>query len=187
MGVSAVPLTERPGRRRGRPRKRRVTRECAAMQTGRLGGRFGTEAVGFLRGLAKATAREAPVELRAAARRAHFHRWTGLIAGRRKVARCPELTRGGPQRLVVLAAEVEGADGATSASSSSAPCSGSTSSAPHHPCAPQQPRSGRAAGGVCCRLPCSASSALGVWSMLPLPRAPDTLPLGDVLDLLTLR
>ena len=28
-----------------------------------------------------------------------------------------------------------------------------------------------------------ASSALGVWTMPPLPRAPDALPLGDVLDL----
>ena len=31
-----------------------------------------------------------------------------VVARRRKVARCPELTRGGPQRLVVLAAEVRG-------------------------------------------------------------------------------
>ena len=28
-----------------------------------------------------------------------------------------------------------------------------------------------------------ASSALGVWTMTPLPGAPDALPLGDVLDL----
>ena len=28
-----------------------------------------------------------------------------------------------------------------------------------------------------------ASSALGVWTMPPLPGAPDALPLGDVLDL----
>ena len=47
-----------------------------------------------------------------------------VAARRRKVARYPELTRGGPQRLVVLAAEV-GAAGTTSASSwnpTPAPC-----------------------------------------------------------------
>ena len=66
-------------------RKQRVTypelanaRRCKLVVIGlEVGGRFGAEAVGFLRGLAKAKAREAPAQLRAAARRAHFHRWTG--------------------------------------------------------------------------------------------------------------
>ena len=69
-------------------RKRRVTypelanaRRCKLVVVGlEVGGRFGAEAIGFLRGLAKAKAREAPAQLRAAAQRAHFHRWTGLIA-----------------------------------------------------------------------------------------------------------
>ena len=39
------------------------------------------------------------------------------------------------------------------------PYSGFVSNVPHHPCAPLQPRAGRAAGGVsCCRLPCSEPS-----------------------------
>ena len=69
-----------------------------------------------------------------------------VTARRRKVARYPELTRGGPQRLVVLAAEVGG----------------------RWSVALQR---------------AVASSALGVWTMPPLPGAPDTLPLSDVLDL----
>ena len=86
-----------------------------------------------------------------------------VAARRRKVARYLELTRGGPRRPVVLAAAIP----------------------PHPAPAPRPARTTtlahrRGAGGVCRAV---ASSAIGVCSMLPLPGAPDTLPLGDVLDL----
>ena len=104
--------------------------------------------------LCAATQRSSPPSLALAAPSPVPMRGRGSRSSRRAD---PELTRGGPQRLVVLA-EKSGAVGATSASSSSVPYSGSVSNAPHHPCAPLQPRAGRAAGGVCCRLPCSEPS-----------------------------
>ena len=81
-----------------------------------------------------------------------------VAARRRKVARYPELTRGGPQRLVVRSPRCRSRGRWNDECQQLEPYSGSVSNAPHHPCAPLQPRAGRAAGGVCCRLPCSAPS-----------------------------
>ena len=80
-----------------------------------------------------------------------------VAARRRKVARCPQLTRGGPQQLVVLAAEVGGRC-SNECQQFLRTYSGFVSNAPHHPRAPPQARAGGAAGGVCCRLPCSEPS-----------------------------
>ena len=73
-------------------------------------------------------------------------------------ARYPELTRGGPQRLVVLAAVRSGAAGTTSASSPFASCSGFASSAPNPSCVRPRHRAGPAVGGASCPSPCNALS-----------------------------
>ena len=101
---------------------------------------------------------------------------------RRKVARHPELTRGGPQRLVVLAAEVGGRWSDECQQFLRTLLRLRVQRAP-------PPLRASAARGWARRwwsVPLQstvASSALGVWTMPPLPGAPDALPLGDVLDL----
>ena len=72
-----------------------------------------------------------------------------VTARRRKVARSPELTRGRPQRLVL------GGRWSDECQQFLRTLLRLGASAPRHPCGPQPPRAGRAAGGVCCRLPCS--------------------------------
>ena len=103
-----------------------------------------------------------------------------VAARRRKVARYPELTRGEPQRLIVLTAQV-GGRWSDECQQFLRTYSGSVSKAPHYPCAPLQPRAGRAAGGVCCRLPCSEPSPAPHLESGPYRRC--LVPLGDVLDL----
>ena len=104
---------------------------------------------------------------------------------RRKVARYPELTRGGPQRLVVLAAEVGGRWSDECQQFLRTLLRLRVQRAP-------PPLRASAAQGWARRWwsvlsvalqRAVASSALGVWTMPPLPGAPDALPLGDVLDL----
>ena len=106
---------------------------------------------------------------------------------RRKVARYPELTRGGPQRLVVLAAEVGGRWSDECQQFLRTLLRLRVQRAP-------PPLRASAAQGWARRWwsvlsvalqRAVASSALGVWTMPPLPGAPDALPLGDVLDLAT--
>ena len=108
-----------------------------------------------------------------------------VAARRRKVARCPELTRGGPQRLVVLAAEVGGRWSDECQQFLRTLLRLRVQRAP-------PPLRASAAQGWARRWwsvlsvalqRAVASSALGVWTMPPLPGAPDALPLGDVLDL----
>ncbi|CAE7567426.1 unnamed protein product [Symbiodinium necroappetens] len=105
-------------------------------------------------------------------------------ARRRKVARYPELTRGGPQRLVVLAADVGGWNDQ---------CQQFLRILLRLPVqrAPPPLRASAAQGWArrwwsvlsVALQRAVACSALGVWSMPPLPGAQDALPLGDVLDL----
>ena len=108
-----------------------------------------------------------------------------VAARRRKVARYPELTRGGPQRLVVLAAEVGGRWSDECQQFLRTLLRLRVQRAP-------PPLRAAAAQGWARRWwsvlsvalqRAVASSALGVWTMPPLPGAPDALPLGDVLDL----
>ena len=70
-----------------RRRKERKYRELLQERRCRLvvvalevGGRWGEEAVTFVRLLAKAKARAAPELLRPAVTAAYFHRWTGLLS-----------------------------------------------------------------------------------------------------------
>ena len=101
---------------------------------------------------------------------------------RRKVARHPELIRGGPQRLVVLAAEVGGRWSDECQQFLRTLLRLRVQRAP-------PPLRASAARGWARRwwsVPLQrtvANSAFGVWTMPPLPGAPDALPLGDVLDL----
>ena len=58
-----------------------VARRCKLVVLAlEVGGRFGPEAVAFLRQLARARARESPALLRPAVQRASLHRWTGMLA-----------------------------------------------------------------------------------------------------------
>ena len=58
-----------------------VARRCKLVVIAlEVGGRFGPEAVAFLRQLARARARESPARLRPAVQRASLHRWTGMLA-----------------------------------------------------------------------------------------------------------
>ena len=57
-----------------------VARRCKLVVLAlEVGGRFGPEAVDFLRQLARARARESPARLRPAVQRASLHRWTGML------------------------------------------------------------------------------------------------------------
>ena len=57
------------------------SRRCRLVVLGlEVGGRWSEEALTFVRLLARTRARSAPQRLRASARAAHLHRWTGLAA-----------------------------------------------------------------------------------------------------------
>ena len=82
--------------REARARKERKYRELLSSRRCRLivvameaGGRWSEEAMVFVRLLATAKARSAPVLLRGAARTAYFHRWTTLltVSAQRALAR----------------------------------------------------------------------------------------------------
>ena len=94
-----------------------------------------------------------------------------LAAARRRKAACyPELRQGDPQKLVVLAAEIGGrwSDECRQFLRQLLRLTGMGASLVGLPVVALQ----RAV----------ASSVLGVWTMPPLPGAPDGVPLGDVLD-----
>ena len=58
-----------------------AARRCQLLVLGvEVGGRIGQEALGFVRQLVNAKARGVPARLCAAARQAHIHRWTGMLA-----------------------------------------------------------------------------------------------------------
>ena len=92
-------------------------------------------------------------------------------APRRKLARYPDLARGGPHRLCVLAAEIGGHLASTPRS--------------RHVARSSRAGLGKALVGVSCgccpRAVCSA--ALGVWTMPSLPNAEGDLPIAEVLHL----
>ena len=103
----------------------------------------------------------------------------------RKVTRYPELTRGEPQGLVVFAAKVEGRWCDDCQQFLRTLLRLRVHRAPP-PCAPLQPRVGRAAGGVCCRLPCREPSPAPRLKSGPCRRClvgQTRSRLGDVLDL----
>ena len=108
-----------------------------------------------------------------------------VAARRRKVARYPELTRGGPQRLVVRTAEVGGhwSDACQQFLRTLLRLRVQRASPPLRAAAAQGwARRWWSVRSVALQR-AVASSALGVWTMPPLPGAPDALPLGDLLDL----
>ena len=93
------------------------------------------------------------------------------VAERRKRATYPELARGGPQRLVVLGAEVggrwNGGAGMEARCGSSEICSVCARAARPPQFGKQRQRAGQEGGGACCRSLCKRPSA-----PLPLARRP---------------